>query len=296
MSTRTDPLSRPTVPPDRPHYALGTLLDAEDFVAEQTYHRGRLARALAYLHGSGTLAGLKVTVERPEEGERGAEDGERVTVAPGLAVDRLGRLIEVPRPACIRLGRWLRGKEASRRAAAFVEESPGAPRGHLLVDVFVRFVLCERGKTPAFASGPFDALDAVAPSRLRDGYELSLHLREDPDARLPGDPWRDLLEDEPPREVLRSLPDAILATPWTGGTESRDRDGLTRGPEHGETQPAEDLFLARLRVPVEGRTDPSRTAAEERDVEIDNRSRRFVYPPGLLTAWLDWKLGGLSGE
>jgi hypothetical protein len=45
--------------PDRPFYATGVLLDAEDFLDEQTYHRGRLARALAYLHGTGTIAGSR---------------------------------------------------------------------------------------------------------------------------------------------------------------------------------------------------------------------------------------------
>jgi hypothetical protein len=45
----------------------------------------------------------------------------------------------------------------------------GAPFNGVIADVFLNFVVCERGKTPAFASGPFDALDAIAPSRLRDG-------------------------------------------------------------------------------------------------------------------------------
>ena len=38
----------------RPHYATGMLLDAVDFAAEQTYHRNRLARALAFVSGAGT--------------------------------------------------------------------------------------------------------------------------------------------------------------------------------------------------------------------------------------------------
>ncbi len=42
---------------DRLCYALGVLLDASDFDAEQAYHRGRLARALVYLNGMGTAAG-----------------------------------------------------------------------------------------------------------------------------------------------------------------------------------------------------------------------------------------------
>ena len=55
-----DPLyARPAA--ERPSYATGMLLDAQDFADEQTYHRGRLARALASLTGGGTLAGLRVS-------------------------------------------------------------------------------------------------------------------------------------------------------------------------------------------------------------------------------------------
>ena len=97
-----DPLyARPR--PQRPFYATGMLLDAADFSAEQTYHRGRLAQALALLSGGGTLAGLAVghaaenlPTDRPEE----------IRVAPGVAIDRLGRLVEIGRPACLRLQRW----------------------------------------------------------------------------------------------------------------------------------------------------------------------------------------------
>ena len=57
--------------PDRAYYETGVLLGPEDFLDEQTYHRARLARALAYLTGAGTLAGLKVDTEH--EDEQGAE-------------------------------------------------------------------------------------------------------------------------------------------------------------------------------------------------------------------------------
>jgi hypothetical protein len=47
------------------------------------------------------MAGVRVT-HRPAD-----EDvEEEVRVAPGLVVDRLGRLVEVPRDACLRLDRW----------------------------------------------------------------------------------------------------------------------------------------------------------------------------------------------
>ena len=83
--------------PERVHYAAGVLLDAEDFAAEQTYVRGRFARALAALTGYGTMAGLRVSCAEDENPQR------EIKVAPGLALDRLGRLIEIRREQCLRV-------------------------------------------------------------------------------------------------------------------------------------------------------------------------------------------------
>ena len=55
-----DPLEQDAAP-ERVNYATGVLLDAQDFLDEQTYHRARLARALKYVVGMGTIAGLGVT-------------------------------------------------------------------------------------------------------------------------------------------------------------------------------------------------------------------------------------------
>ena len=69
MSSRADDPLAGVLAPDRVFYAEGVLLSAADFEAEQAYHRGRLARALAALHGSGTVAGLRVIWQaaRPAE-------------------------------------------------------------------------------------------------------------------------------------------------------------------------------------------------------------------------------------
>ena len=56
-----DPLTRQPLG-ERPVYATGMLLDAQDFLDEQTYHRSQLARALGAVAGSGTLTkGVAVT-------------------------------------------------------------------------------------------------------------------------------------------------------------------------------------------------------------------------------------------
>ena len=162
--------------PERVNYATGVLLGAEDFAAEQLYLRGRLGRAFAGLYGQGTVAGLRVSCPVVDNAEL------EVFVAPGLALDRLGRLIEIRRTQCIHIVRWLAEREAQRASSldriavidAVREDLPGAKR--LVFDVFARFAICPHGKTPAFAAGPFNATDFVVASRLADAFELTLQL------------------------------------------------------------------------------------------------------------------------
>src|SRR5262245_25949839 len=161
-------------PADRPAFATGMLLDAQDFTDEQTYHRGRLARAMMLIAGGGTLAGLRVTHQTAQAATPTTpERPEEIRVEPGLAVDRLGRLVEVPRPCCLRVARWWQGTEAdSLQQAAYTSftnllsaravTGVTLPARGVVADVYLRFAACPRGLTPAFAGGPFDALNAVA--------------------------------------------------------------------------------------------------------------------------------------
>jgi hypothetical protein len=291
---RIDPLKARPQSPDRVFYATGVLLDADDFNAEQNYHRAQLARTLAHLHGSGTAAGLKVSwIEASADPEAGDAREEEIQVEPGIAVDRLGRLIEVPRPACIRLRKWFDAQSSddlaqalytgAEAAAVSREDDAGAVVGTdtidgVVADLFIRFVVCERGKTPAFASGPFDALDAVQPSRLRDGYELKLLLRKERPLRLPERLW-------PADGAL--LPRAIFDA-WHRTTDRTEIQGQTNASElkpldeHAAGQDTSFVFLARVVLPaepVEGNQRPRRTADE---VRIDNHIRPFVYTAGAL--------------
>lgn len=297
-----DPLyARPE--PERLSYATGMLLDAHDFAAEQTYHRGQLARALASLTGGGTLAGLRVSytpatseeVPRPEE----------IRVEPGVAVDRLGRLIDLPRPACVRLQRWFDAEAAAdggdrlRQAAyasvdrflsaravaeAGTEDRPPIPTRAVVADVFIRFVACARGLTPSFATGPFDALDAVATSRLRDAYELHLVARESLDDAFDGlpAPGVDLAAIADPAERRARLQDAILeGYPASGRAGSPD--ALEPLPEHPSGLDPTAVFLARVLVPVAADDPPDRDGS---GVLVDNWRRRFVPSALLVSRWI----------
>lgn len=286
--------------PERPFYATGVLLDAADFLDEQTYHRGRLARALAFLTGGGTLVGLRVAHVPEEEGTV-----EEIRVSPGLVADRLGRLVEVPRPACLRLQRWWEATFAddggdtllratyedvdrfvSARAVseAGEDDRPPLPDRGVIADVFLRFVACEQGYTPSFATGPYDALDSVTTSRLRDAYELQLVPRDGLDDDFDGLPpsGPDLAGIADPDERRAALQDAVLDGWPEGGTAGR-ADALPPLPEHPVGIDPTAQFVARVLIPVTADEPPERDGG---GVVVDNWARRFVPSARLVQRWL----------
>jgi len=296
-----DPLyARPQ--PQRPFYTTGMLLDAQDFSDEQTYHRGRLAQAIAFISGGGTLAGLRV-VHQPENTTSGTP--EEIRVEPGVAVDRLGRLVEVPRPACLRLQRWfdaslaVDGGDTLRRgtydkltrflsariqAEAGTGDIPAAPARAIVADVFLRFVACEQGLAPSFATGPFDALDAIATSRLRDAYELLLVARDALDDAFSGvpDSGPDLAAIADLAARRSALQDAVLNA-WVASGRSSQEGQLAPLPEHPRDIDTTAIFLARVLIPATTDSPPQRSGVA---VLVDNWPRRLVPSTGLLMRWL----------
>jgi hypothetical protein len=297
-----DPLyARPAA--ERPSYATGILLDAQDFTDEQTYHRGRLARALVSLTGGGTLAGLRVGHAQATAGANARP--EEIRVEPGLAIDRLGRLIEVPRPACLRLQAWFDAERAAdggdrlRRAAygnlnrflsarAIAEAGTGGrppiPARGVVADVFVRFIACARGLTPSFASGPFEALDAVATSRVRDAYELQLIARDGLDDGFNGlpSPGPDLAGIASLDERRARLQDAILDSYPASGRAGSPGE-LDPLPEHPAGIDRTALFIARVVIPVGAPNPPARAGSA---VLVDGWRRRFVPSSLLMARWV----------
>jgi hypothetical protein len=260
-----DPLTG-VLRPERVNYATGMLLDAGDFLDEQTYHRGRLAAVLRHLLGHGTLAGLRVVA--PEAGDGDLE----LRVEAGLALDRHGRLIEVATPHCIRLARWFEGQETARLQASLRRgEDPLA----VIVDVFLSLRACPRGKTPAFATGPFDALDAVVPSRLAEEPALRLVARaEAGDPPAPENLWPDAAA--PQEERLA----AVLGS-WQAPDEERVGGGLDPLREHVAGEDPAAILLARPAIPVveaEAGARPQLLLTEA--VTVDNGLRPFIFIPG----------------
>jgi hypothetical protein len=255
---RSDVVARAQQARGRVFYATGVLLNAQHLDAEQLDNHRWLARTLAYLHGSGTLAGLEVIWEKATGGRR-----ERLVVKPGIALDRLGRIIEVPREAPLPLDRWFDEQSDAHLSGGFKPSVQG-----VVADVFARLVPGEPGQTPGSA------------------YEVQLYLRQEPDPPpLPPPTWPVFTRTDGAR---RELQDAIFAAwaAWHEGDDSCDKVGPRPLPEHVLGQDPTSVFLARLVLPATlpgSGARPIRTAAE---VVVDNRSRRFAYPPAALARWV----------
>jgi hypothetical protein len=299
---QADPLfARPR--PERPAYATGMLLDARDFADEQSDHRGQLGRALAYLAGPGTRAGLRVGYVAAGSGGA-ATQPEEIRVEPGLAVDWLGRLIEVPRAACVRLPAWFAALPDDTRTQAAYPQGGGTladfvspralaeaggtlPARVLTADLYLRFVACDAAWSPAFANGhPSDAPDAIAASRVRDAHELQLvprtGLQADATHGLP-DPGPDLAGIADPAARRAALQDHLLDDAWHAVSASAgDLKARSRNPDGVDPSA---LWLARVLLPVQADDPPQRPAPVGTPV-IDNYSRRFLPAGALLARWL----------
>jgi hypothetical protein len=270
----------PPPQPLRVFYSTGRMLGVDDFQAEQDYHRGRLARALLQLSGTGTVSGLLVQTDgNPTQLE--------IQVTAGMALDRAGRIIEVPRTVCIVLQSWLTQYVQSwqtQQAGNAPGTTPIADPNtaihdgkNLMIDVFASFTGCTRGVTPSFASqDDYDATDAFSANRLLDSFAMQLVLRTDATPKTPLDPWASLGPSQP---ALASLQQAILA-----GTLGPQGVPVEYPPTFDQTA----VYLARILVPATAGTSgnpPAWDLSSFKNTNIDNSSRLFVIPPSILARW-----------
>ena len=416
MSSAIDALS-PPAPPNRVYYSLGRMLGVDDFQADQDYHRGRLARAILQICGTGTVSGLKVVLNQnwepntayptwayvidsnnsvevnlgiagtsaaaaptpwattagghttdnnltwtnvgtpgswqpeatfaaigavadsngnlqiltapapftsgpdtpiwnavvggvtPDGGIAaawtciGSKDLE-ILVTPGIAIDRVGRIIEVPRAVCIRVAPWLANQTASdlNQALKQTTATPAAAFA-IVADVFATFVGCTRGVTPCFAAqDDYDATDAFSPNRLLDSFAMQLVLRPDvdlmgtpPTPNLPQDPWRGVGPiSTPPSPPAQTLQQHLLDATIGPGASNPFGSGTTPAEiPFGAGLDPSSVFLARILIPaaaVSGQAPVANLAG----ISIDNFSRLFLYPASLVARWIGLTSGAES--
>lgn len=208
-----------------------------------------------------------------------------IVVTAGLAVDRVGRMIEVPRTVCIFIQPWLDSQSVSDLTSA-------VHAGNLLVDVFATFVPCTRGVTPSFATqDDYDATDAFTANRLLDSFAMQLILRTDASPQLPSDPYQPdpwlSAETLPAAAITADLAKAMkLSVLGAVSGPSADNPFSSNGPTPAEFPPSVDLssvFLARISIPATAAADPTKPPALNLSaIAIDNLSRLFLYPTSLI--------------
>jgi len=399
MALPTDALGTPQ-PPNRVYYSLGRMLGVEDFQADQDYHRGRLARALVQICGTGTVSGLNVTFpqiwqqNRPSAASAFVYDSNKnvqvntgtsgtsgtnrptfatalggtisdgpnivwtnegpinpngwqpstpftfpsaiidsngniqilkgpatlttgsnapvwstaigiptpdganpaawicvgpaqreIVVSPGLAIDRVGRMIEVPRTLCIRIEPWLANQSTVDLNNALV----GSGTGNILVDVFASFVPCTRGVTPCFATqDDYDATDAFSPNRLLDSFAMQLVLRNDPNPQLPKDPWL-FIGPAPTTAITPAIAQGLQQNILNAN--SVNVPAPVDYPVNFDTT---SVFLARISIPATAGAAGQPPNFSLMTTTIDNLSRLFLYPASLVARSLGLSSGAES--
>lgn len=268
------PTATTSSPGQRVVYRNGILLDASDFQQEQSYHRSRLALALAHVHGFGTMAGLRV--EHVPGGPAGPDGepqpAEQLTVHPGVALDRAGRLVEVTTPQCLRLNRWF-AFQVSQPGATLKPFRDAADQRYFVGDLFLRFHECPQGLRPGFPEPAADATDAIVPSRSADGFELQLVARDcDPEAALP----------PVPASRFATVPAdraALLAAIYAAYEPTSPVSDQEYPPGFADKTA---VFLARVRIRLLDAPSASLDRHATGEVVIDDRDRPIVPPADLL--------------
>jgi hypothetical protein len=156
--------------PVRNNYFYGQLLGVENFELETGYGIGHRRLLNRLVLGYGVVCGLGVDV---------LSGGRRVTIDEGLAIDRLGREIVVPRktdPITI-------PEETIQSALDRAEECKE--------DACIQVVICYHeclDDPEAALAGDCQTVDPCAPSRIRERYRVAFRdrcERRDDDCRSP---------------------------------------------------------------------------------------------------------------
>lgn len=160
-------------------YRHGMMLGVEAVRDEQAFHRRRLNRHQYWLHGTGTVVGLAVTLDftAPATGETDDPDTDRdmrLLVSPGIALDGLGREVVLHEGYCLDLRAWI---EANRDPDTrdWNGSSTHIPQqGGLWLEVSIRAADCDRGLQPVLAHEVNAGIDPVATSRIEQGVRLDI--------------------------------------------------------------------------------------------------------------------------
>ncbi|WP_250002261.1 hypothetical protein [Actinoplanes sp. M2I2] len=262
-------------------YHFGMLLGVADLDTDQGYHRGKTWLHTAWLHGHGTVWGLRAELRASSN---------ELAVAAGLAIDRRGRELSVAEILCVDLGLWY----AQKRPDDLEVTDDGA--GGVLFDLDL--VLCARQcldrPVPSIADGCEGSGSDTAYSRaVEQGLPV---LQPRPAAAAVADPYdrvRQLMGLADPVDplVIQALDDIAAADSGDRLALARERlarvlaaDAMARGPADLFPEPEPGcVLLAAVRVHLAPQGEGWRVVQDGADpTTVDNLARPALAPTGLL--------------
>ena len=267
--------------PNAPFTSPSAIIDSNNNIqilnGSATFTAGPLAPVWSTAIGSTTLDGKPATPAWTCAGPAQLE----IEVTPGMAVDRVGRMIEVPRTVCIRIQPWL-----ANQALADLNSFLSGGSGNILVDVFATFVPCARGVTPCFATqDDYSATDAFSSNRMLDSFAMQLVLRNDASPGLPKDPW-DAAGAVPTGAITPAIAQSLkLSILGTNSGPASTPPFAASGPKPPEIPPgfdASSVFLARITIPATAGASGEPPNFDLNSIIIDNLARLFLYPAALV--------------
>ena len=144
-------------PDKRVRYGLGMLLGVADFEQEQAWFLGQDREHARALHGCGVVGGLGVAVTDTH-----------IKVDAGMAIDGLGRVINVCGEQCADLNAWLLVPENRKLIGA-----PGAKTLH----VVLRYCECATDLQPVPGQPCRTADESMSATRITASFSLDLEAK-----------------------------------------------------------------------------------------------------------------------
>lgn len=153
---------------------FGMLLGVDDFQTIDAYHRGKVWLHNTWLHGSGVVWGLDVSLPEKDSDEGPVLNGE-VRVEAGCALDNQGRELYLHKAACLDLAKWYakyQDEPSVIDAAVLDEES-----GEVTFDGYItlEFHACLARQVPALSENCDSSSATTAYSRVDQTVQVKMH-------------------------------------------------------------------------------------------------------------------------
>lgn len=281
-------------PLKRVSYQPGMLLGLEATRAEQEFHRRRLTRHAYWLHGSGTVAGLRVSIKGDDPGNDTKQVRVHLHVGPGIGIDGLGREVTVAEPYCVDLGAWLTTQFKDKNEDiwnALIRDGYSEADKQLWLKVTMRYQDCPSGLQPVLATEINASTDPVEPSRIKDCVLFELVAERPGDAEAADHPFaahKALPEwDEDLTTQLGTLEKKHLEDATGAAKQQLERGArllYSLGDDNQALLPREAYattvaelartLLARVSIRL---TDDRDLIVNPRRIEVDNLVRPFLF-------------------